>query len=106
VTRITYLAPEGRSAQEIFENYREALEGADFEILYRCAEESCGQRFASAAFPMKEQGLPASVGTSGIEEQHYLAAELRGEIFVSVYVYFDKTRFVGSSPDTRSRKRC
>jgi outer membrane protein OmpA-like peptidoglycan-associated protein len=97
LTRITYLAPEGRSALEIFRNYEEALESAHFEILYSCVEKACGQRFASAAFPLKEQELPGSLGTAGIEEQHYLSAVrpgLKGEVYVAVYVYFDKARIL------------
>jgi OmpA-OmpF porin, OOP family len=95
LTRITYLAPEGRSALEIYRNYEQALEKADFEILYHCIENACGSKFASAAYPLKEQELPGSLGTAGIQEQHYLAAHwdrLQSDVYVALYVYFDQLR--------------
>jgi OmpA-OmpF porin, OOP family len=100
LTRITYLAPAGRSALEIYRNYEEALSSAGFELLFRCMESECGARFASAAFPLRQQELPGSVGTIGIQDQHYLAARLerpQGDLYVGVYVYFDKSNFVPPS---------
>ena len=37
VTRLAYENPKDRSADEIFANYREALEKAGFEILFACS---------------------------------------------------------------------
>jgi outer membrane protein OmpA-like peptidoglycan-associated protein len=48
VTRLAYQNPTGRSAHEIFTNYREALEAAGFEILFSCTETECGPGFASS----------------------------------------------------------
>lgn len=44
-TRILYRGPEGRSTLEISRNYRSALEGAGFDILYSCSDEDCGRLF-------------------------------------------------------------
>jgi hypothetical protein len=49
-TRILYRGPEGRSTLEISRNYRSALEGAGFEILYNCSEEECGRLFYWALY--------------------------------------------------------
>ena len=45
ITRILYRGPEGRTTLEIFRNYRSALEGADFQLLYTCSNRECGRLF-------------------------------------------------------------
>lgn len=49
-TGINYENPKGRSALEIYTNYREALEKAGFSILFHCAEAECGPGFATSAW--------------------------------------------------------
>jgi len=48
VTRLAYDNPKGRSAHEIFANYREGLEKGGYGILFSCAETECGPSYASS----------------------------------------------------------
>jgi outer membrane protein OmpA-like peptidoglycan-associated protein len=41
ITRITYVAPEGRSVLEVFRNYQGALKKAGFETLFTCGPQDC-----------------------------------------------------------------
>lgn len=90
VTRITYGAPQGRSALEVFRNYEQALKAADFEVLFSCEKELCdkkdrGRAFNLAAAPKDMFGK--MVGQS--EEQRYLLARLKrdaGDVHVSLYL--------------------
>jgi outer membrane protein OmpA-like peptidoglycan-associated protein len=45
ITRILYRGPEGRTTLEILRNYRSALEGAGFQLLYTCSDKECGRLF-------------------------------------------------------------
>jgi outer membrane protein OmpA-like peptidoglycan-associated protein len=45
ITSILYRGPEGRSTLEILRNYRSALEGAGFQLLYTCSDQECGRLF-------------------------------------------------------------
>jgi OOP family OmpA-OmpF porin len=48
VTRLAYENPKERSSDEIFANYRGALEKAGFEILFACSAKQCGPSYASS----------------------------------------------------------
>lgn len=48
VIRFSYENPKGRSAHEIYANYREGLEKGGFQILFSCAEAECGPGFATS----------------------------------------------------------
>lgn len=48
LTRLAYENPRNRSPHEIFTNYKEALQGAGFKILFECAEAACGPGWASS----------------------------------------------------------
>lgn len=48
LTRLAYENPKERSTLEIFTNYKEALQGAGFKILFECAESTCGPSWASS----------------------------------------------------------
>jgi outer membrane protein OmpA-like peptidoglycan-associated protein len=48
LTRLSYQNPQGRSPLEILANYREGLEKAGFEVLFRCAAAECGPGWASS----------------------------------------------------------
>lgn len=48
VTRLAYENPSGRSAHEIFENYRDGLRTGGFEILFACSSTECGPAYASS----------------------------------------------------------
>lgn len=54
VTRISYTAPEGRSAFEVHQNYKMALQDAGFEIVYECVGEDskCSEVIDTNAFNM------------------------------------------------------
>ena len=41
ITRIVYVAPEGRSVLEVFRNYQGALKKAGFETLFTCGPQDC-----------------------------------------------------------------
>ncbi len=45
VTRILYVAPEGRAPLEVFRNYQRALSDAGFEELFHCTGNGCGRLF-------------------------------------------------------------
>jgi outer membrane protein OmpA-like peptidoglycan-associated protein len=45
ITRILYRGPEDRTTLEILRNYRSALEGAGFQLLYTCSDKECGRLF-------------------------------------------------------------
>lgn len=48
LTRLAYENPKDRSPLEIFTNYKEALQGAGFKILFECADSGCGPSWASS----------------------------------------------------------
>jgi OmpA-OmpF porin, OOP family len=48
VTRLAYDNPKGRSAHEIFVNYREGLEKGGYNVVFSCVEAECGPAYASS----------------------------------------------------------
>ena len=42
VTRILYVAPEGRSPLEVLRNYEQELPKSGFNVLYQCSGQECG----------------------------------------------------------------
>ncbi len=48
LTRLFYENPKERSPLEVFNNYKEALERAGFQILFECADTGCGPSWASS----------------------------------------------------------
>jgi outer membrane protein OmpA-like peptidoglycan-associated protein len=57
-TKITYENPAGRSAYEIFTNYRDALKKAGYQELFSCEGDACGR----AMYWQQLNGLYASGG--------------------------------------------
>lgn len=47
ITHISYRIPGDKSALEITRNYEQALAKSDFKVLFQCADDACGRRFAS-----------------------------------------------------------
>ena len=41
ITRIVYVAPQGRTVLEVFRNYQGALKKAGFETLFTCGPQGC-----------------------------------------------------------------
>lgn len=48
VTRLAYENPKGKSAHEIFANYKEGLQKSGYQILFACAAAECGPGYASS----------------------------------------------------------
>jgi outer membrane protein OmpA-like peptidoglycan-associated protein len=95
ITRILYRGPEDRSTLEITRNYRDALEGAGFEILYSCGSD-CGNNFAGLLYGPTELRIK-NTKTSGSafdlpQDVRYLAARLEQGgrlVHVSLLTAFD-----------------
>ncbi len=95
VTRITYLAPEGRSPLEVVRNYEIELKKAGFTTLFAGAHEALGQgnfdtAFASARY--RDLEMPSFSGTNfsmlASKDDRYLAAKLarpEGDVHVALY---------------------
>ena len=50
VTRILYSAPLGRSSLEVFGNYLDALKAKGFEVVFECANQTCGAEFKNLKY--------------------------------------------------------
>ena len=84
VTRISYLAPAGRSSLEVFRNYQKELTDKGFEILFRGEGEDLGFMFCS-----RYAGLYSQIFEYNQEGNRYLAARLsrpEGDVTVAVFV--------------------
>ena len=46
VTRILYVAPEGRSPLEVLRNYEQELTKSGYNILFQCSGKDCGTDYA------------------------------------------------------------
>ena len=95
ITRILYRGPDERSTLEIVNNYRDALKGAGFEILYSCGSD-CGNNFAGLLYGPTELRIK-NTKTSGSafdlpQDVRYLAAKLedgKRVVHVSLLTAFD-----------------
>jgi len=93
-TRLLYVAPEGRSPLEVFENYRAALGERGFEILFACAGKDCGNNEAMGrqiVYPAERRldssGDLSRYAFSGLKDEHYLAARSQdGALWLGLYV--------------------
>jgi outer membrane protein OmpA-like peptidoglycan-associated protein len=92
LTRITYLAPEGRSTLEVFRNFETELKAAGYEMLFSGAGEALSANFAYAS-GLKDVSLPGIGGTSlftlDTRSHRFLAARRRraeGDVHVALYV--------------------
>ena len=92
LTRITYLAPEGRSTLEVFRNFETELKAAGYTVLFSGAGESLGGNFAYAS-GFKDVHLPgighASLFVLDTGDHRFLAARQRraeGEVHVALYI--------------------
>jgi outer membrane protein OmpA-like peptidoglycan-associated protein len=96
LTRILYLAPNGRSTLEIFRNYENELKRAGFQVLFSCSGEAgCGNRgdlMHRFIYPQERQLrnlTDLEYVFSFPKNQRYLAAELarsEGNVYVSLYM--------------------
>ena len=94
VTRITYLAPEGRSPLEVVRNYEIELKKAGFTTLFAGTQAALGERddttFARARY--RDLEMPSFSGTNfsmlASKDQRFLAAKLarpEGDVHVALY---------------------
>lgn len=96
--RRLYLAPEGTSATDLFENYAQGLETAGYSILFKCAGSECGSKNAllgkKIIYPTDRRlknirGL-SDMAFGPFADEHYLAARSKdGATSVAVYVAFN-----------------
>lgn len=85
VTRLSYLAPAGRSSLEVFRNYEQELQAKGFNTLFKGEEkEELGFRFAQ-----RYQGIYSQIFEYNDEGNRFIAAKLErpeGNITVAVFV--------------------
>lgn len=82
-TRITYIAPEGKSAEEVIANYRELFKAKGFEPLYEAKDDDFGKydEFVKAA--KYDRVFESSGGP-----RRFIAGKLSGQsgdLYISVY---------------------
>jgi outer membrane protein OmpA-like peptidoglycan-associated protein len=96
ITRITYLAPVGRSTLEVIRNYQAELSAASFTTLFSGAHEALGQgqydhAFSQAGYrglPLPSYGNAMSLDRAVSNDDRFLAAKLAradGDTHVAVY---------------------
>ena len=87
ITRIIYVAPEGRSVLEVFRNYQGALKKAGFETLFTCGPQECSGSGSSSARVYGSGEYDDYWGPDhGI---HYVSAKLarpEGDVYVSLLI--------------------
>jgi outer membrane protein OmpA-like peptidoglycan-associated protein len=85
ITRIVYVAPEGRTVLEVFRNYQAALKKGGFETLFTCGPQGCGSSVANAYANSGDNG-----DYWGPEHGiHYISAKLarpEGDVYVSLLI--------------------
>jgi len=85
ITRIVYVAPEGRTVLEVFRNYQSALKKGGFETLFTCGPQGCGSTVANAYANSGDNG-----DYWGPEHGiHYISAKLarpEGDVYVSLLI--------------------
>lgn len=83
LTQLRYTNPAGRSVQEVFANYRDALVKAGMIEIWQCADAACGPAFAAARWGRFNGTI--NIGT----DSRYIAGSIRtagGEAFVAVAI--------------------
>ena len=85
ITRIVYVAPEGRTVLEVFRNYQAALKKGGFETLFTCGPQGCGSTIANA-YANSGDNADYWGPEHGI---HYISAKLarpEGDVYVSLLI--------------------
>ncbi|MGA9057635.1 MAG: DUF4892 domain-containing protein [Terriglobia bacterium] len=87
ITRITYVAPEGRSVLEVFRNYQGALKKAGFETLFTCGPQEC---LGSGSSNARVYGSGEYDDYWGPDHAiHYVSAKLarpEGDVYMSLLI--------------------
>jgi outer membrane protein OmpA-like peptidoglycan-associated protein len=102
LTRILYVAPEGRSTLEIFRNYRKELTDKGFTAIFECKGAECGagpdvpragstiiSRALLPRAPLENMGKVTQYAFSEPQDVRYLSAKLdrpEGAVYVSLAV--------------------
>lgn len=73
LTRLSYLAPAGRTALEVFRNYEGELKAKGFETLFKAEEKDTGWRFGK-----RYEGLFSQIFEYNDTGNYYLAARKEG----------------------------
>jgi OmpA-OmpF porin, OOP family len=84
LTRISYVAPAGRSSLEVFRNYQQDLRDKGFKVLFTGEKEELGYMFCS-----RYAGIQAQLFDYNQEGNRFIAARLErpeGNITVAVFV--------------------
>lgn len=91
ITRILYLMPVDTTTLEVARNYRDALAGAGFTVLFQCDKEQCGTDGTFSPFGRnyrKSHPFEHVSAFDGVSDQRYLAAVLKrptGDIYVDLF---------------------
>ncbi len=87
ITRITYVAPEGRSVLEVFRNYQGALKKAGFETLFTCGPQDCSGSGGASARVYGTGDYDDYWGPDhGIKYASAKLARPEGDVYVSLLV--------------------
>ena len=97
LTRILYVAPEGRSSLEVLRNYEAALKKAGFQTLFSCTDRECDSdgnvsRFENKVYPQARRLTNGPLSESAFtrpRDVRYLAARLAApgkEVYASLMV--------------------
>ena len=98
LNRRLYVAPEGTSATDLFQNYVQGLEAAGYSILFSCVAKECGsnnQLLGKKIIYPSDRRLKNIKGLSDqafgpFADEHYLAAKSKdGMTSIAVYVSFN-----------------
>jgi outer membrane protein OmpA-like peptidoglycan-associated protein len=87
IYRIVYTNPKGRSTLEVLRNYEQAMQKANFEILFTCKNNECGGRdFNHTVAP-----YTGKFGDN-YRDQRYIVGKLaraEGDLYASIYIVRD-----------------
>ena len=98
LNRRLYVAPEGTSATDLFQNYTQGLEAAGYSILFSCVAKECGsnnQLLGKKVIYPSDRRLKNIKGISDqafgpFGDEHYLAARSKdGTTSIALYVSFN-----------------
>ena len=98
VIRITYTAPVGRSALEVFRNYQDDLKNNNFNILFAGSKNELGNTFNYNYFDVNKTNQLLMYSPAN---QNFLAAEsAEGDIAIGLYI----TEFEGGASTVKVQK--
>lgn len=80
LTRISYIAPAGRSSLEVFRNYEAELKAKEFEVLYKAEDKETGYRFGR-----RYAGVFGQIFEYNDSGNYYVVAR-KGPVTVALYV--------------------